>query len=271
MKTKFIAFVAMCLLASATVLAQTSEIIHKIARGETIESIAQKYGVTADDIKKANPNAGNYFYTGMSIKIPAKKVEVVETAPVKTAPVVELENETTDVLTSSTVETNVMNVNENVIEIDESYPYTAIGYWNYDDFENWGLSFGVINPNGWGFDFTVMRLCLKSFQKGGSGNGNADILPNYTFELTKNNKNRLDFTISAGPSIRSQQVPTGVTAGGNIKTKTKYYLDGYAQVALNAKLGPIFLSAGYNLWFPKFKTSSKYRVEGFVFKVGGCF
>ena len=271
MKTKFIAFVAMCLLASATVLAQTSEITHKIARGETIESIAQKYGVTVDDIKKANPNAGNYFYTGMSIKIPAKKIEVVETAPIKTAPVVEDDVETTDVLTSSTVEANVENVNENVIEIDESYLYTALAYFDYDDFENWGLYSGGINPNGWGFGL-MMRMCFKSLKKGGSGNHNVDFLPNYSFELTKNNKNRLDLTISAGPSFRYQNEYNGnFTAGGDLETETNIYFDGYAQLALNAKLGSIFLSAGYNLWFPKFKTSSKYRVEGFVFKVGGCF
>lgn len=77
MKTKLMTIIAMCIMVTATAFAQTT---HKIEKGETIESIAQKYGVTVDDIQKANPNAGGYFFAGMSIKIPAKpmKTETME-------------------------------------------------------------------------------------------------------------------------------------------------------------------------------------------------
>lgn len=56
--------------------AMSKEIEHIIERGETIESVAQKYKVTADDIKKANPEMGGSFYAGTVIIIP----EVAQTA-----------------------------------------------------------------------------------------------------------------------------------------------------------------------------------------------
>ncbi|MDO5482971.1 MAG: LysM domain-containing protein [Bacteroidaceae bacterium] len=275
MKTKLMTIIAMCIMVTATAFAQTSEKMHKIEKGETIESIAQKYGVTVEDIQKANPNAGGYFFAGMSIKIPEKitVTENVETTNIQPNPIIQKDNvsQSTVSIVSDTIN-NFAAISKNTEEIDWGWGYTSIGYWNYDDFENWGLAFGIINPDGWGFDFTGGRACLKRLEKGGSGNYNIEILPNYTFGLLKKNKTCLGFTVSAGPSVRKQDVWTGeVTAGGNMKTKVKWYIDGYAQIALNAKVGPVFLSAGYNLWFPQFKTSSKKRAEGFVIKAGFSF
>lgn len=48
--------------------------IHVVQRGETIESITKKYGVTIQDIQKANPTTKAYIYVGMKLKIPNKKV-----------------------------------------------------------------------------------------------------------------------------------------------------------------------------------------------------
>lgn len=47
---------------------------HTVQRGETIENIAAKYNVSVADIKKANPNIGDLFYTGLKIKIPTTSV-----------------------------------------------------------------------------------------------------------------------------------------------------------------------------------------------------
>lgn len=43
---------------------------HTIARGETIESIAKKYGVTLEELLKANPGVERMHYVGMALKIP---------------------------------------------------------------------------------------------------------------------------------------------------------------------------------------------------------
>ena len=43
---------------------------HTIARGETIESIAKKYGITLEELLKANPGVERMHYVGMALKIP---------------------------------------------------------------------------------------------------------------------------------------------------------------------------------------------------------
>lgn len=48
------------------------QVKHTIERGETLESIARHYNVTVDAIKKANPEIGDMFFTGMIIVIPSK-------------------------------------------------------------------------------------------------------------------------------------------------------------------------------------------------------
>ncbi|MDE7407339.1 MAG: LysM peptidoglycan-binding domain-containing protein [Muribaculaceae bacterium] len=45
---------------------------HTVQRGETVESLARRYGLTPDDIFEANPGVKT-IYTGMTIKIPANE------------------------------------------------------------------------------------------------------------------------------------------------------------------------------------------------------
>ena len=48
-------------------------VTHVVKRGETIESIADRYGTTADTIQRLNPDASEFVYVGMELKIPAVK------------------------------------------------------------------------------------------------------------------------------------------------------------------------------------------------------
>ncbi|MCX8079720.1 MAG: LysM peptidoglycan-binding domain-containing protein [Bacteroidia bacterium] len=48
----------------------TSEIIHKVRKGETLQSIAKKYGVTVQEIKNVNLNISRHLRIGQKIKIP---------------------------------------------------------------------------------------------------------------------------------------------------------------------------------------------------------
>lgn len=61
-------FSTLCLFATAQ--SQTST--HVVQRGETIESIAQYYNVSVEDINKANPNADGMVYVGMKLVIPVR-------------------------------------------------------------------------------------------------------------------------------------------------------------------------------------------------------
>jgi|GEM_PF-1212976 len=157
---------------------------------------------------------------------------------------------------------------------DVSYAFASLGYWDYDDFINYGASYSIINPNALGFGFNI-RTNFESVQDGGPGNMSYDLMLNYTFNLAGNDKTRLDLTMSAGPSFRMQTVIKDVKDLGrgnySYDTGEKFYVDGYAQFALNAKLGRLLLSAGYNFWLSQFKTSSDDRVDGFVLRAGFCF
>ena len=64
-----IIFGVICMLATLTCNAQSTK-EHVIERGETIETIADKYGVTIDDITNANPEIKDMFFAGMVIRIP---------------------------------------------------------------------------------------------------------------------------------------------------------------------------------------------------------
>ena len=80
--------IAMMLMICATIsMAQTKS--HTVTRGETIESIAQKYGVTVEAIKQANPNMGSMFYVGMKLNIPEvqEKPVMTQNKPEPVAPV----------------------------------------------------------------------------------------------------------------------------------------------------------------------------------------
>lgn len=75
-KLRFVSLLFVCTFGFITVFAQDGFVKYKISKGETLYSIAEKYGVTVEDIKKANPKAGNIFYAGMTIQIPIKKDEI---------------------------------------------------------------------------------------------------------------------------------------------------------------------------------------------------
>ncbi len=66
---KIIFSVLLCTVCMFT-MAQSQTITHVVQRGETIESIAQYYNVSVEDINKANPNADGVVYVGMKLVIP---------------------------------------------------------------------------------------------------------------------------------------------------------------------------------------------------------
>lgn len=66
---KIILSVLLCTVCMFT-MAQSQTVTHVVQRGETIESIAQYYNVSVEDINKANPNADGIVYVGMKLNVP---------------------------------------------------------------------------------------------------------------------------------------------------------------------------------------------------------
>lgn len=57
---------------SSSILGQVT---HKIKAGETIESIAKKYGISTSDLLEANPKAKSFTFTGMELTIPGTETK----------------------------------------------------------------------------------------------------------------------------------------------------------------------------------------------------
>ena len=66
-------FLFLMLAYTTTSNAQTPS-THTVQRGETIESVAEKYGVSAGALQQANPDIKSYFFVGMKLNIPQKSV-----------------------------------------------------------------------------------------------------------------------------------------------------------------------------------------------------
>ena len=59
-------------------MAQSQTVTHVVQRGETLESIAEYYKVSVEDINMANPNAEGIVYVGMKLNIPtSSKPQIV--------------------------------------------------------------------------------------------------------------------------------------------------------------------------------------------------
>lgn len=56
-------------------MAQSQTVIHVVQRGETIESIAEFYKVSVEDINKANPNIDGIVYVGMKLNVPVETMD----------------------------------------------------------------------------------------------------------------------------------------------------------------------------------------------------
>lgn len=72
----------MCMFA----MAQSTTTTHIVQRGETLESIAEQYNVSVDDINKANPNTDGIIYVGMKLNIPVGNSPKTEFETAKATP-----------------------------------------------------------------------------------------------------------------------------------------------------------------------------------------
>lgn len=86
-------------LMTAALGATAQNTTHVMQKGETVESIARKYGISTDELLRLNPDAKTFVYVGMKFAIPSKQattttpdapaatVETPSTAPTQyTAP-----------------------------------------------------------------------------------------------------------------------------------------------------------------------------------------
>lgn len=67
-------FLLSCVLLNISFVCAQSTSEHTVSSGETLQSIASKYGVSTAKLKAANPGLDDYIFTGMVLKLPSGQV-----------------------------------------------------------------------------------------------------------------------------------------------------------------------------------------------------
>lgn len=207
---------------------------HVIDRGETLESIAKKYGVTTQALKEANPSVETMFYTGMVLVIPEGGAP--QTALAETSNGVEQISETGTAVVTSNIEKE-----------DEIYPVNAVGFHigvdinSISDFKH--LADEAAFSNGFSMDF---QIDYRRYLYNGLFAGVSAGYSHTSYSLTSKQKNGeyllgykksettvhgipldlnvgYDFRLPSNPLL-GLTVYTGLH--GNLNVKTNYKVDG---------------------------------------------
>lgn len=127
-------FVLLSLLFTIGIYAQ-STITHTVQRGETIESVAQKYGVSVYALQQENPDTKEYFYVGMKLTIPPKTKVSTTSTPLPR------QQTSSSGLNSSQRDTSFDMYSNSSLDGSD---YTSIGLTFGSDFSDLvGMSYGI--------------------------------------------------------------------------------------------------------------------------------
>ncbi len=137
--------------------------------------------------------------------------------------------------------------------------YYGLGFYSYDGMENYSLSFGAYNFNGFGLG---MNLRSNFKFKDHQNTYNADLVINYSMGVYKNEDVMVLLTPEVGPSFASR------TIYEDGKAKDKFYVDGFVGIKATVVYKILVLSAGYHIWAPKWKFGKDEKADGFYAQLG---
>lgn len=136
----------------AMLSAQEVGTTHIVERGETLQSISQKYGVTEQQIIDQNPDAAQFIYVGMELNIPAAKTSMSNDNIGTAMPAMESSGSRNTILTQTGNSVNSYNA-ESSFDDNETWSHWGLSY--VSDFNNfdkgfYGLYWEVAGPSGFG-------------------------------------------------------------------------------------------------------------------------
>lgn len=245
---------------------QAQQVVHTVQRGETLESIAQKYHVTKEAITRNNPNAADAFYVGMKLYIPVSgNTQVVGTnGQINNESTSKFESENTPVATAQEF------VNKNDSETDESkFEGTAEGgdftFMLDPDNKIYGLRVNMCVHQIYDYLYLSMHFGVHNqFVKHGTYNGyfGVGITPRY----------------ATGPILLGVHLYPYVNLYSIYKTDGTYNKDGTPKGEDKTKVGYgaiLDMMAGFKVYTSKKGTSyyitGSYHVDAFEFKTKGAF
>lgn len=235
---------------------------HVVQRGETIERVAQLYGISVEQLKEANPSISQYFYTGMKLTIPESKREETKLPPTDYSNNTPSQDFGIKSIVGATVQTNSSqgqsdNTEENFVEakevsfmfVDTDNKYYGLHTTATGMGENW---LGMV------FDFRV-QFVTHGVSCGNLGIG---LTPRYVAEPFIVGLNLFPYM-----GMNSYDVVESVDKHNNPKYKNKIEFAYGAMLDLMAgfkllttKSGTdIYLTGSYNITAPEFKTEGAFK------------
>lgn len=151
-------FCTVCMLS----MAQSQTVTHVVQRGETIESIAEYYKVSVEDITKANPNAGGMVYVGMKLIVPVGTANVPAQTLTQQETVKKDKRQQSAYESSTTIKSNYNKVSSNSWQRNQPRIMWGLTYFaqDFDDVKlsgHYGLAIDALNIGGslFGFNATL--------------------------------------------------------------------------------------------------------------------
>lgn len=248
---KKLVLVLVLLVASVGISAQ-SVTSHTVQRGESIESIAQKYGISVSDLISANPDAKDYFFVGMKLTIPAKS-NIVSQPDDQT-------KEPTNVNVNKYDNNSVSAVNNDLSSfVNFSFKYQP-------DSKMYGLE-GSINDNNLFFFCEYVSNLKTDFEASamrlGFGVGPLIKLSGDNLVLGINIAPYLGFKRGAEVSISEKGIST--------EEKTKFSYGAMGQLMIAVKLFKTkkgkngYFTGGYRIEAEEFKTKDMFKYGYWTF------
>lgn len=149
-------------------MAQSQTVTHVVQRGETLESIAEYYKVSVEDINKANPNADGIVYVGMKLVVPAGTTNTTTEATAQQGTVEKVKPQQSTYKSTAKVERNYNNASSNTWQRNQSRIMWGLTYFaqDFDDVKlsgHYGFTIDALNIGDSLFGFNAT---LSSFNWG---------------------------------------------------------------------------------------------------------
>ncbi len=173
-------------------MAQSQTVTHVVQRGETIESIAEYYKVSVDDINKANPNAEGIIYVGMKLVVPVGMKKTTTKTTVQQESTEKVRSQQSVYKSIAKAESNYNSASSSTWQRNQSRIIWGLTYFaqDFDDVKlsgHYGFTVDALNIGGSLFGFNAT---LASFNWGLADKGNTTDLilvgPNVAYEFAQN-------------------------------------------------------------------------------------
>ena len=248
-------------------MAQSQTVTHVVQRGETLESIAEYYKVSVEDINKANPNADGMVYVGMKLNIPTNStiqnsVTKEERQSVKEATKHNVQYQNTDSYVARENMSNHQTTSNNSLEYGEG---SSFSFLYQSDAKLYGLQMEMGTNL---FCLTASIISNLKFGKKDTSASTAWLGAGVRRKLVIANNFLIQGKLYPYIGLSQSNTPKDIEIRQEAEDKTKFTYGASADVSVGLKLwntakgNSTYLHVGYAIMASEFETKGMFK--------GGC-